>query len=222
MAKEKFLIIAVQMHEDCFPRFSESENRAAIDAGEMDQDDPYAWIESAFEIRLVRWREATHICSMTPSANYTWIQNQFVGQPNEAWEYSGDPGGLEYENGGERGGYGTYRDDYDPRFVCATFTIDTVKDLGLHKPRESRSLSRRSESESGEIEAYRDAIWKLAEEIALEMNCNGVAGDAPILDVWTYRQWAKECLEAARARSCEDSKRRAAMRKRGLPVSTDF
>ena len=214
MAKEKFLIVAVQSHEDCYSRFSESENRAAIDAGEMDQDDPYAWIESVFEIRLVRWREATHICSFTPSAYYVWIQNFFVGQPNETWERNGDPDGLEMESGGEDHGYGTYRDDYDSRFVCASFTIDTMKHLdGLRKPRDMAS-------DAGE--AYHDAIWKLAEETAHEMNCNGVSDEAPILNVWTYRQWEKDCLDATRARSCEDSKRRAAMVARGLPVSTDL
>lgn len=183
MAKERFLIVAVQIADDCYGRFSESANRDAIDAGTADPDDAYSWIEASFEIQLRRWREATHICSFTPSARYEWIQNYFVGEPNDAWVYDGDPEGLEMENGGQITDYGTYYDDYDPRLVCADFTIDTVKDLGLRKPHDNRS-------DAGE--RYLEAIWDHAQEIAREMNCNGVADNAPILDVWTFRQWERE------------------------------
>ena len=196
MAKERFLIVAVPMPDDCFGRFSETENRAAIDAGTMDPDDPYAWVEASFELVLVRHREATHLCSFTPSAYYVWIQNAFVGEPNAAWEYDGDPDGLERESGGEGHGYCTYRDEYDPRFVCETFTIDTVRDLGMRKPRDSQEET---------AEVYHRALWKYAEEAAHEIACNGL--DAPILSVWTYRQWERERREAVRRASCEQSKR---------------
>ena len=188
MAKERFLIVAVQMHDDSFGRFSESANRDAIDAGTADPNDAYSWIEASFEIQLRRWREATHICSFTPSARYEWIQNYFVGEPNALWNYDGDPDGLEMESGGEWGGYGDYQDDYDPRFVCADFTIDTVKDLGLRKPpADSRGFN--NSDASGR---YLDAIWDHAQELAHDMNCDGVAGRAPILDALVLRQWQRE------------------------------
>lgn len=196
MAKERFLIVAVPMPDDCFGRFSETENRAAIDAGTMDPDDPYAWVEASFELVLVRHRKATHLCSFTPSAYYVWLQNAFVGEPNAAWEHDGDPEGLEYESGGEGHGYGTYRDDYDPRFVCETFTIDTVRDLGMRKPRDRQEEA---------MEVYHRALWKYAEEAAHEIRCNGLY--APILNVWTYRQWERDRREAVRRASCEWSKR---------------
>jgi hypothetical protein len=183
MAKEKFLIIAVRQEDDCFGRFSESANRDALDAGTSDTSDPYSWIEASYNLVLVRDKEATHLCSFTPNAWQVFIQNAFVGKPNEAWEDDGDPEGLEQENGGERGSYGTYRDEYDSAFVCDTFTIDTMKDLDkpLRKPRDTR-LSDRGDKH----EAYHDAIWKAAEEAAHEISHNGLWCDA--LDVMAYRQ----------------------------------
>ena len=192
MTKEKFLIIAEPIHEDCFGRFSETENCATIDAGAMNENDAYSWIEASFEIRLVRYREATHICSFTPSARYTWLQNAFIGIPNSKWNYDGDPEGLERENGGEIGGYGTYSDEYDPRFICDTFTVDTVKVLGIRKPPAKRGDA---------LDEYHEEIWRVAEEAAFEIIANGGV-DAPILDVWTYRQWRRECLLRARAVAC--------------------
>jgi hypothetical protein len=200
MAKEKFLIIAVPVPVDCFGRFSETANRAEIDAGTVDTSDSYSWIEKTFEYQLIRWREATHICSFTPSARYYFLQNYFVGIPNWAWEADGDEDGLESENGGEVGGYGTYRDDYDSRFIVETFTIDTMKHLdGLRKPRDMRS-------DKGE--AYTEKVWTLAEETAREMQCNGLP-EAPICNVWTYRQWERECSQRTRQRACDQSKRNA-------------
>lgn len=208
MAKERFLIIASPAIDDCFSRFSESENREAIAAGTADPDDAYSWIEKTFEIRLVRWREATHICSFTPSARYEFLANYFVGQSNEKWLDDGDPDGLETENGGESGGYGTYRDDYDPRFIVDEFTIDTMKHLdGLRKPRDNRS-------EAGE--RYLDAIWNLAIETAHEMSCNTDWGTAPILSTFAYRQWERECVERIRREACERSKRAGAFDQHAL------
>lgn len=179
MAKEKFLIVAVKMPDDCFGRFSETANRAAISAGTANENDAYSWIEGSFEIQLRRHREATHLCSFTPSAYYIWLENQFAGQPNAAWEDDGDPDGLECESGGEYHGYGEYRDEYDPRFVCETFTIDTMKDL-------------ETPMRKADTEAYHNAIWQAAEEAAREMLCNGAGGQADILDVYAYRKWEKE------------------------------
>lgn len=182
MAKEKFLIVAVRNMDDCFGRFSETANRAALDAGTADPTDPYSWIEASYQLVLVRYREATHLCSFTPSAWQVFIQNEFVGVPNAAWQYDGDPEGLEYENGGEVGDYGTYRDDYDPAYVCDSFTIDTVKDLDLRKPRQPRYLDRAGAAH----DAYHNAIWKAAEEIAFEISRNGLYCDA--LDVHAFRK----------------------------------
>lgn len=216
MAKEKFLIIASRLPDDCFGLFSETENRAHIDAGTVDQNDPYAWIEASFEILLVRHREATHICSFTPSARYAWLGNAFCGEPNAAWEADGDPEGLENESGGDAYGYTTYRDEYDPRFICETFTVDTMKDLDtpMRYPRRSMatSLTRRDESDLARIETYTEAVWSYAEEAAREMMNNG-AGWADICNVYTFRQWEREKLEATRARSLAHSK---AMAARGL------
>lgn len=196
MAKEKFLIIARQMPVDCFARFSETANREAIDAGTANPDDAYSWIEASFEIRLVRWREATHLCSFTPSAWSIWLANFFVGAPNAKWEEDGDPDGLEMESGGEHGDYITYRDEYDPRFIVDTFTIDTMK-VGIgRKPANNRS-------DAGE--RYHDAIWSAAEDAAHEIMCNSY--DAPIFDVFTFRQWERERLDAIRQRSLEASRR---------------
>ncbi|HDZ74086.1 MAG TPA: hypothetical protein ENH55_15275 [Aurantimonas coralicida] len=191
MAKEKFLIIASPMMRGCFGRFDEDANCAAIDAGTVDTGDAYSWIEASFEIKLIRHREATHICSFTPSAYGVWLKNEFVGVPNEAWEYDGDPDGLELESGGTRGDYGAYRDEYDPRFICETFVIDTVADLGIRK---SKS------------EAYHEAIWQAAEESADESVANGAGGCAPILDVFTYRQWQRERHLKAREESARRSR----------------
>lgn len=212
MAKEKFLIVAVQTPDDCFGRFSETENCAAIDAGKADPDDAYSWIEASFELVLVRHREATHICSFTPSARYTWLQNYFVGIPNAAWDRAGDPDGLERENGDEVGGYGTYRDDYDPRFIVESFTVDSMKDLDrpMRKPHVSDSLSRRTDAEVDRLEAYTNAIWECAEEAAWEMMSNGFA-ETPILNVWTYRQWVREEHLKARDRAAERSRWEARM-----------
>lgn len=187
MAKEKFLIVAVRQMDDCFGRFSESENRANLSAGTSDTSDPYAWIEATYNLVLVRDKEATHLCSFTPSAWQYFLQNAFVGVPNEAWEYDGDPEGLEQENGGEVGSYGTYRDEYADAYVCDTFTIDTVKDLGIRKPYSRDTLSRRNESKAAaKFEAYHAAIWKAAEEAAHEIACNGLWCDA--LNVTAFRQ----------------------------------
>lgn len=194
MAKEKFLIVAVPQMHDCFGRFSETANRASIDAGTMDQDDPYAWIEQSFEIVLIRHREATHICSFTPSAWQVFLGNEFVGQPNAAWNEDGDPDGLEGENGGSHGDYGTYRDTYDERFICDTFTIDTLADMD--EP--MRAPGKRG---TDYAERYHDAIWRHAEDVAREMNCNGVNSQAPILDVYTFRQWERERLLKRRAQA---------------------
>ncbi len=222
MAKEKFLIIATPMPDDCSGRFSETKNRADISAGAADPDDAYSWIEASFEIQLVRYREATHICSFTPSARYEWLANFFVGEPNEKWIDDGDPEGLEHESGGEFGGYGTYRDEYDPRFVVDTFTIDTMRDLPepMRKPRGSAMMRSRDrmtpaqraadERREAAHEAYLDAIWKAASEAAQEMSCNTDWSTAPILDVFTYRQWERECAERVRRDACERSKRATA------------
>lgn len=195
MAKEKFLIVAVRLPDDCFGRFSETKNRAALDAGTADPDDAYSWIEASYEIQLRRWREATHICSFTPSAYFVWLQNQFVGEPNAAWEYDGDPEGLESESGGERHGYGSYQDEYDPAVICTIFTIDTVKQLGLYKPLVRNSLSRRTEKELAAIDAYHTVIWQEAEYAAMEIGRNGGYW-CDALDVFTFRQ--REHAERAR------------------------
>jgi hypothetical protein len=209
MAKEKFLIVASQCHDDCFSRFSETANREAIEAGTANPEDAYSWIEASFEIRLIRWREATHICSFTPSAYYVWLQNYFVGFPNAKWDYDGDPEGLERENGGEWHGYATYRDDYDSRFICAEFTIDTMRDLESPMRKPSHKRRAMTTGDHGEaVERYNAAIWKRAEEIAHEMDCNGGLDGAPILNGWTFRQWERERLEKARQCALEDSKRR--------------
>lgn len=186
MAKEKFLIVAEKMSDDCFARFSETANRAAISAGTADETDAYSWVEASFEIQLRRHREATHLCSFTPSAYYIWLENQFAGHPNAAWEDDGDPDGLERASGGDDHGYGTYHDEYDPRFVCETFTIDTMKDLEtpMRKPSDN--------SPADYVDAYHKAIWEAAEEAAREMMCNGAGGQADILETYTYRQWEKE------------------------------
>lgn len=190
MAKEKFLIVAVRTPDDCFGRFSETKNRADLAAGTADPNDPYSWIEGSYEIQLRRYREATHICSFTPSAYYVWLQNVFVGNPNTAWEHDGDPRGLEYESGGADGqhGYGTYYDEYPPEFVCDTITVDTVKHLGIRKPRSSsKPLSLRSDAEVEAMDKYHRAIWQAAEEASQEIGrnggywCNG-------LDVYAFRQ----------------------------------
>lgn len=195
MAKEKFLIVAVLLPADCFGRFSETENIARIDAG-APSDDPYSWIEASFEVRLIRWREATHLCSFTPSAWSVWLENAFVGIPNAVWERDGDPDGLERESGDETGRYITYRDEYDPRFIVNTFTLDTMA-LGIgRKPRDSRSAAG---------EAYHDALWNAAEDAAHEVMANGC--DAPIFNVFTYRQWERDKLEKVRQRSLEASRR---------------
>jgi hypothetical protein len=195
MAKEKFLIVATRQMDDCFSRFSETANRAALDAGTANPDDAYSWIEATYNIELRRYREATHICSFTPSAYYVWLQNQFVGVPNAAWEYDGDPDGLEYENGSERDGYGTYRDEYPAEMVCDSFVIDTVKDLGIRKPAERISLSRRSDAQIDKLDAYQRAIWNQAEEIAQEAGRNGGYW-ADCLNVFNFRQ--RERLKTAR------------------------
>lgn len=191
MAKEKFLIVASPIPDDCFSRFSETENRQAISDGTADPDDAYSWIEGSFSIQLVRDKEATHLCSFTPSAYFIWLQNAFAGQMNEKWLDDGDPEGLEHEAGGEYHGYDTYRDTYDPRFICETFIIDTMKDLDepLRKPRDSRS-------EAGE--AYHSAIWKAAEEVASELGSNGAFDAAPILNALEFRRWEKEQAEKSR------------------------
>lgn len=199
MAKEKFLIVAIPDSDDCYARFSETANREAISAGTMDHDDPYAWIEKSFEIVLIRDREATHLCSFTPSAYYVWLQNGFAGEPNAAWRDDGDPEGLERESCGDGHGYTTYRDTWDKRFIVDTFTLDTMKTLDLRKPRDMRSAAG---------EAYHDAIWKAAEEIANEINRNG-GFDAPIFSAHTYREWERECRDKVRARALADSKRNA-------------
>lgn len=186
MAKEKFLIVAVRMPDDCFGRFSETVNRANLDAGCADPGDPYSWIEASFEIQLRRYREATHICSFTPSAYYVWLANAFVGKPNAAWEYDGDPDGLEMESGGEWHGYGEYHDEYDSALVCDTFTIDTVRDLGLKKPAVPHSLMRRSDAATDKLDAYHRTIWHAAEEAAFEIGRNGYWADG--LDVYRFRQ----------------------------------
>jgi hypothetical protein len=204
MAKEKFLIIATPMADDCFSRFSETANREAIDEGYANPEDAYSWIEKSFEIQLIRWREATHICSFTPSAYFVWLQNYFVGAPNESWERGGDPDGLENESGGEFHGYAEYRDDYDARFVCAEFTIDTMRDLPepMRKPRKKRHAM--TTGDHGDAaERYHAAIWERAEESAHEMAHNGGITGAPILDVWMFRQWEREQAEKTRKRACE-------------------
>lgn len=188
MAKEKFLIVAARMPDDCFGRFSETENRADLDAGTADPEDAYSWIEASYNIHLVRYREATHICSFTPSAYYVWLQNAFVGIPNAAWNYDGDPDGLEGESGGERHGYGTYFDEYDPAFICDSFTIDTVKHLdGLRAPRVRHDLGRRTDRELAALDSYHRAIWTFAEETAWEIGRNGGYW-CDGLEVFAFRQ----------------------------------
>lgn len=196
MAKEKFLIVAIREPDDCFGRFSETTNLANLDAGVADPDDAYGWIEATYSIQLRRHREATHICSFTPSAFYIWLQNQFVGEPNSKWEYDGDPEGLELENGGERHGYGTYRDEYPDEMICETFTIDTVKHLGLRKPRADRRGFNNSEA----AEAYHRAIWEAAEEAAHEIGRNG-GWWCEGLDVFAFRKYER----AKRAKHLTDN-----------------
>ena len=200
MAKEKFLIVAVPMMDDCFARFSETANREAISNGTADHDEAYSWIEKSFEIVLVRDREATHICSFTPSQYYVWLQNAFAGQPNAAWEDNADPEGLERESGGEWHGYKTYHDAYDSRFIVDSFTLDTMKILGLRKPRDMRSAAG---------DAYVDSIWKAAEQIAMDIGNNG-GFDAPILGAYAYRIWENEQRETTRRQAIEKSHRAAA------------
>jgi hypothetical protein len=173
VAKEKFLIIAIETPKDCFSRFSETANIEAIKNGTANSSDPYSWIVKSFEIVLIRWREATHLCSFTPSAYYVFLQNAFAGTPNGAWARDEDPSGLEYESGGEPHGYADYRDDYDPRFVCDSFVIDTVKQLNLRKPSVRHTLSRRTDQENEALGKYRKAIWSAAEETASEIGRNG-------------------------------------------------
>lgn len=211
MAKEKFLIIAVPMTDDCFSRFSETENRQRIESGEPSPSDAYAWIEKTFEIRLIRHREATHICSLTPSSRYEFLANYFVGEPNEAWIYDGDPDGLESENGGEHGGYGAYRDDYDSRFIVDSFMVDTMRDLPepMRKPRGSAMMKSRrrmtarernaEDRQEAAHDAYHDAVWEAALNVAHELGRNTDWGTAPILNVFTYRQW--ECGRLNKVRS---------------------
>lgn len=187
MAKEKFLIVAIREIDDCFSRFSESANRAKLDAGIADPNDAYSWIEATYSIQLRRYREATHLCSFTPSAYYVALQNQFVGEPNAKWRYDGDPEGLEYEMGGQHNGYGTYRDEYPGEMICDTITIDTVKDLGLRKPAERGTLSRRTDKQAEKIDAYHRAIWNAAEEAAHEIGINGGFW-CDGLDVFAFRQ----------------------------------
>jgi hypothetical protein len=173
MAIEKFHIVAVQMPKDCFSRFSETANLEAKESGAANQSDAYGWIEAAFEIVLIREREATYICSFEPTQYYIWLQNAFVGTPNGAWEYDGDPDGLEMESGGDCHGYMGYRDDWPKAFICSTIKIDTVKDLGLRKPRIRNTLSRRTEKEVDALESYNKQIWASAEESAHEIGRNG-------------------------------------------------
>lgn len=200
MAKEKFIILAVKMEDDCFGRFSESANKEAIGNGTADESDAYSWIEGSFEIQLRRHREATHLCSFTPSAYYVWLENQFVGKPNPEWDMNGDPDGLERESGGEYHGYGTYRDDYDKRFICETFTIDTMHDL-------DEPLRAPGKRGGDYADAYHAAIWKAAEDAAQDLLNNGAGGQAPILSTYAFRQWEKDCRDKVRAQSLEMSKR---------------
>lgn len=187
MAKEKFLIVATRLPDDSFGNFSETANRAKLDSGTADADDYYSWIEASYSIELRRYREATHICSFTPSAYYVWLCNQFVGVPNAAWEADGDPDGLEHDSGGEHDGYGTYYDEYPVEMICGSFTINTVKDLGIRKPSARTSLSRRSDKDLEKLDAYQRAIWKQAEEIACEAGNNG-GHWCTGLDVYAFRQ----------------------------------
>lgn len=203
MAKEKFLIVAVPMIPDCFGIFSETTNCEAIDSGKP-LESAYGWIEASFEIVLIRYREATHICSFEPSAYYVWLQNAFVGIPNAAWGDNGDPAGLENESGGEEHGYRLYRDEYDSRLICHSLTIDTVKDLGIRKPAVCSSLSRRTDREHEAVEAYHKAIWGQAEETAWEIGRNGGFW-CDGLDVFTYRQMQRDRRNAARAKSLSQS-----------------
>lgn len=185
MAQERFLIVAIREPDDCFARFSESANRARIAAGRTDDSDPYAWIEATYSLQLRRWREATHLCSFTPSAYFIWLENVFVGDPNAAWEADPDPLGLEYESGGDRCGYGIYHDDYPRDFVCDSIVIDTVRDLGIRKPNVSDSPLLRSDAESERLETYNRAIWRHAEEIAIDLRGNGLW--CPALNVAAFR-----------------------------------
>lgn len=200
MAKEKFLIVAIREIDDCYSAFSETANRAALDAGTADHDNPYSWIEASYSIQLRRWREATHICSFTPSAYYVWLQNVFVGTPNAAWEADADPLGLERESGGEYGDYGTYYDEYPADIVCDTFTVDSVKQLGIRKPAECATLSRRSDKTMEAMDRYSRAIWKAAEEGASEIGANGGFW-ADRLDVFKFRQFERNQRIADRTRN---------------------
>lgn len=197
MAKERFLIVATRMYDDCFSRFSESANREAINAGVADPHDAYSWVEASFEIQLRRWREATYICSFTPCARFEWLQDYFVGVPNAAWADNPDPENLEAECGGNLTDYGTYYDKYDPRFICADFTIYPASELGLRKPRGNNS-------DAGM--RYHNAIWERALETAQEMIANGAAGAAPILDVLSFRRWERDERDRVRATACARSR----------------
>jgi hypothetical protein len=199
MAKEKFLIVARELPADCFARFRETANCARIDAGE-ESADPYSWIEASFEILLIRYREATHLGSLTPNAYAIWLCNEFVGIPNESWDNNPDPYGLERESGrDDTGEYIEYRDDYDERFVCESFTLDTMRDLPepMRKPREPSSVK---------VDRYHDAIWTAAEEATGDLLSNGASGAAPILGVYAYRQWRRELALKARERAAELSR----------------
>lgn len=197
MAREPFILYAVHLAPGAFARFNEAANIAAIEAGEVDHSDPYAWVEAVFEVRLIREGERTHCCALAPSSYYVNMRHVFVGSPNAAWAKDGDPDRLEPSTGSDDHGYMGFLSAPDPRRIVARFAIDTTKELGVCKPRIG----------SKKEDAYYAALWQAAEDYARDLDCNGRLESAPIFDVYVYRQWEREKLERRRRQSCEDSKR---------------
>lgn len=136
-------------------------------------------IEAAFGYYLIRHGEATHICSFTPNSWCYWIRNEFVYDSNNeaAHEWAGD----NMHDHGDSDYFGYMEPDkMDPRFVAETFTIEMEQDLDS------------MERDDPAREEYHRELWKQAEEIAHEFDCNGI--DARI--VWTshYREYQREKL----------------------------
>lgn len=141
-------------------------------------------IEAAFGMYLIRNGERTHICSFTPSSWCEWLQNEFVydASDEDAHEWAGE---AMHESGGEPGDYFGFMDPstMDPRFVALSFTVDVPDDLT---------------PEGRETEAYHNAIWEAARELAREADCNG--GLFPdIASLSTFDQWQAELTAARRA-----------------------
>lgn len=141
-------------------------------------------IEAAFGIYLIRHGERTHICSFTPNSWCEWLQNEFAydADNEDAHEWAGE---NDRENGGEYGGYFELMDPetMDPRFVALTFTVEVEDDLT---------------PEGRETEAYHDAIWEAARELAHEADCNGNLFP-DIANLPTYLKYQAELAAKRRA-----------------------